>query len=390
MIKFPLKDSIKKIQDEDVVIEWTEGLTDGAKDNYLKALAEFTIVTKKTPQELLDIAFREKENRTPPWESKMKDWFKAYDDHCKELERSKATRNNRRGIIRGFFHFYELETPKILTKRKKTDPLKIKNKRPALTKNKIKKALAAARTLRIKAIILTQASSGLAEADVVNLKIKDFYNGLIEIADGKEICKLHLNREKTGKEFTTFLSYEAVEAIKNYIKSERKFEDSPYLFQKLYLMPGSNSDPMLNRDLIEKEYRVLNGRMKHEQKEKGVYRPITSHMMRKFFNTQLTNSGMSYEPRKHMMGHVIPGVDDSYYLNNQDELQELYLKYMGKLTVNPTKTLTVESEEFRELKKQLDDGKKESEIKDKKIDKLEEKQAIMEKMLQEIMEKQIK
>lgn len=268
MIRIQLKETIDKIRDEDVVVKWLDGLAEGSKYNYLRDLAEFTKVTQKTPKELLDIAFKEEENRIPPWERSINEWFKAYEDHCVKYNRSKATRNGRTSVIKGFFHFYKLSTPQSLTRRKKTDKLIIKNKRPALTKIDIKKALSVARTSRIKAIMLTQASSGLSIADVVKLRIYDFYDGLIEISPGKQICKLHLNREKTGREFTTFLSYEAVETIKNYIESERQYEDSPYLFQKLYLN-NRNQDPQLTEDLIQKEFRVLNGRLNNEQKEEG-------------------------------------------------------------------------------------------------------------------------
>jgi len=202
------------------------------------------------------------------------------------------------------------------------------------------------------------------------------------------MCRLHLNREKNDNEFTTFLSYEAVDAIKNYIETERKYKYDEFLFQKLYL---TRSDyPQLTEDLVEQEYRTLNDdRLKNKQKEKGAFRNITSHMLRKFFNTQFTNSGMGYEPRKHMMGHTIPGVDNSYYLNNPAELQDLYIQYMNKITINPTKTLTIETEEYKELKKQLDENKRESEAKDKEMAEVKKKQEVLERMVQELMEKQL-
>ena len=322
-------------------------------ENYIRALSEFCIIIGLPPNEMLDIAYTEQENHIPAWDSQVKGWFKKYNQHNLDINRSKLTRDSRTTIIKGFFHFYDLDTPKSHTRRKKTDTLRVKNERPALTKELIKKALDAAKTIRIKAIMLTQASSGLAVADVVQLKIQDFYDGLIPITeDGKEICEIHRERAKTGTEFITFLSYEAVDAIKNYIETERRFKDSPWLFQK-HKMSDKNPDPQLSEFLVEIEYRTLNKWMKLEHDEPGSFRPITSHMLRKFFNTQLSNSGMGYEPRKHMMGHTITGVDGSYYLKHDAELREMYLRYMDKITINPTKTLTIESPEYRELKDKL-------------------------------------
>jgi hypothetical protein len=68
------------------------------------------------------------------------------------------------------------------------------------------------KSFKFKAIILAQASSGLSIVDVVNLKIKDFKEGLIELDDIK-ICRLTLKRNKTNVKFTTFLSDEAITAI---------------------------------------------------------------------------------------------------------------------------------------------------------------------------------
>lgn len=347
MLRVQLKNEIDEIQNQEVVKDWTDGLSKNGKLNYLRALAEFSMVTQKTPKEMLTIAYDEAEKRIPPWELSIKEWFKEYEDHCIECNRSKATRDIRRGIIKSFFHSNDITTPKESTKRRNNkNKFKIKNQRPGLTKEVIKSALDSCRTLRLRAIILTQTSSGLSVADVVNLKLEDFQDGLIRIDEEKEICMFKLRRQKTDKRFITFISFEAVEAIKNYIKTERKPE---YKDEHLFL--NFFRDKKITEDMVQKDFRVLNNRMKNEQKESGAYRKITSHMFRKFFNTQLTNAGMTYEIRKHMMGHVLPNkVDDSYYLENSSELKDIYLTHIGRLTINPTKTLTIETDGYKSLK----------------------------------------
>lgn len=380
MTSIPLQKTVNRIKDQKVVEDYIDPLAEKSKITYLRSIAEFCIVTKKSPKELLKIAYEEKQARKPPWELSINEWFKEYENHCIINDRSLATRNTRTGIIKGFFHFYEIPTPTKTQRKTRKNKLKIKNKRPALTKEKIKKALNACKTQRLRAIILVQISSGLSVTDVVNLKIEEFYDGLIDIDNGKEICKLHLNRGKTDKEFITFLNYEAVEAIKDYIISERKFE-SEYLFQKLFLNNKNPNEPKATEWLVEEEYRVLNDdRLKNKHEEKGVFREITSHMCRKFFNTQFTHSEMAYEPRKHMMGHVIRGVDGSYYVPDQDALQKLYIQHMGEITINPTKTITIESEEYQELRKQLKEKEDEDKRKEDRISKLERKVELIESL----------
>ena len=173
-------------------------------------------------------------------------------------------------------------------------------------------------------------------------------------------------RQKTGREFSTFISFEAVESIKTYLKTERRgYTPDDFLFSNFY------QNKQLTADLVQKDFRVLNERLNNKQKELGAYRVITSHMLRKFFNTQLTNANITYEIRKHMMGHVLPNkVDNSYYLENPDELFDAYLKHIGVLTINPTKTITLESKEYAEIIAQNQQLKEEMlQLKEEKIDK---------------------
>jgi integrase len=361
MVKVELIKIKRDIKKEKVVIDWLEGLEENSELTYLSALAEFCKVIDKTPKELLEQSFNEIEERKAPWELQINEWFYEYEAYCVRIDRAKPTRDIRTSIAKNFFHFYKIPTPKINTRRRnKTNNLRVKNKRPALTKEDIKRALSSSRTLRLKAIILTQASSGLAISDVVKLKIKNFQEGLKDVGEGKQICQFHLRRQKTDKEFYTFISFEAVESIEEYLKTERKeYGSEDFIFSNAF------RNKPVTEDLIQKDFRVLNKRLKNVPKEPGAYRAITSHMFRKFFNTQLTNSGMTYEIRKHMMGHVLPNkVDNSYYLENTDELLAAYLKNIGSLTINPTKTITLESKEFSEVQKQLKESKKEHELKD--------------------------
>jgi len=65
-------------------------------------------------------------------------------------------------------------------------------------------------------------------------------------------------------------------------------------------------------------YRQLNKYLGRKQEEKGRFRKATSHMIRKFFNTQLINAGMPEEIREQFVGHVISNkVLNAYFWLNQ-------------------------------------------------------------------------
>jgi hypothetical protein len=74
-------------------------------------------------------------------------------------------------------------------------------------------------------MIFAQLSIGLTGVDMLNLKVKDFYDGLIESIDDNgvkmHVYMLHMFRKKTDKEFTTFFSEEAVIGIEKYLECER-------------------------------------------------------------------------------------------------------------------------------------------------------------------------
>ncbi|MGZ7135034.1 MAG: hypothetical protein ACXVHY_04095 [Methanobacterium sp.] len=174
---------------------------------------------------MLEIIYHEEEERVPDWERSINKWFDAYDEHCKQHKHTKSTRDNRRTIVNGFISYHGL--PKHVSKggRRKIRGLKESNKREALKKEDIKELLNACKTWKMKAMILAQLSSGLTSIDLLNLTVKDFKDGIRKVHDNngqlRKICMLNLVRQKTDKEYTTFFSEEAINAIENYFEQDR-------------------------------------------------------------------------------------------------------------------------------------------------------------------------
>jgi integrase len=239
-------------------------------------------------------------------------------------------------------------TPKTYLKRKK-DNLIIKNEREGLTKQDIKDALHGANSFKIKALILTQATSGIAIQDVLQLNIEQFYNGLVELKEGYQICRIHHKRTKSSREHYTFISFEAVALIKKYIKLERLGYTTGPLF---------TSRVKINTRYSYSTYAIMIYRLiKMLGWYKGNYRygKLTTHMFRKFFETQLTNAGIINDHLVHLMGwkHKDP-LKATYYLANPDELQKSYIKHLDYLTLENVETITLNSPEVKQLQDQID------------------------------------
>jgi len=176
-------------------------------------------------------------------------------------------------------------------RRRKVEGLKESQIRKNLTKEDICQMLEVCRTFKMKAVILAQASSGLAGSDLLNLKISDFKEGIKEVYDDNDerrrICQLNLKRKKTHVKFTTFFNEEAVEAIERYLEFEREdIKPDDALFSR-YKSGGDHMTTMA----IQHSYRDLNKFLNWKPDADG-YHKATSHMLRKFFNTQLINAGM--------------------------------------------------------------------------------------------------
>jgi len=80
-------------------------------------------------------------------------------------------------------------------------------------KEEVRKALEYS-SVRNKAIILVQCSSGMGTAELLSIKTKQFWDGL----DENGIVALKMIRKRTGQPFITFLTPEASEAVKLYLE----------------------------------------------------------------------------------------------------------------------------------------------------------------------------
>lgn len=377
MQRADLKSTIDQIKEEDVVQKWLKGLKETSKKFYLTSLADFCIVTKKNPTTLLNIAYQEQEDRTPPWELQIDKWFTSYKDYCYERNYSKQTCQARRTVVSTFFHMFKINTPINLTRREK-DKLIVKNEREGLTKQDLRAALEGCHTFKIKALILTQATSGMAQSDVLKITVKQFENGLVDIGNGRKICKISMKRTKTGQEHVTFIGFEAVELIQKYLQYERgEYQPEWALFsaekgiEKPFTTNGYNS-----------AMKRLNKRLGCDN-EKWLFGKLTTHMFRKFFETQLTDSGMVDEHLRHFMGWKPKDpLKQKYYLANSEELQKSYIKHLDYLCLNDVETLTIESREYKELKGQYE---KDSKLKDEKMAKMAEKMEKLEGILEGVL-----
>lgn len=379
-----------EIKDVKIIKEWVSGVGESTERLYLNALAHFYLANNIRPAKMLEIAMEEeyptKGLPIHPGRRSIKKWFENFDHYCIEKKYKVNTWKNMRASIKAFFHNYEVwSTPKARKNIKKR--LQEPNKREGLKKSDIKKLLDASASWKYKSMILVQVSSGMAESDTLNLKVKDFKNGLITVYDTRtrrdaEICILSLTRGKTKNKFTTFLSEETVKAIKKYLEMER---ENPSMDEPLFTA-YKRIPTRIERKSWEIGLQRLNRKIGWHNK-KGEYGKATSHMFRKFFNTQMINAGMPDPIRKHMMAHKVEDINTgTYYLPDLKTLQKHYLNHMNEITIGHVKP-PVTMSEYVEMKGMLDDAVyKYRELKETLAEK-DEKMDRMNKKLEEMEER---
>lgn len=185
-----------------------------------------------------------------------------------------------------------------------------------------------AASLRDKAIFLTMVTSGMARQEIVNLRFKDIDY------DDNGIGIINIRRQKSQVEFTTFVSPEAVQAIKNYIDERKRIEK---------LKPNGKNDcifvtydfgkklQLITFSFIFSKLAVTLGYTNGKFLNK-----IRSHALRKFFASTLENAGMPKNKIDYMLAHTPTGNDLAYFKNDTESLKKLYIKFLPYLTFEKT------------------------------------------------------
>lgn len=378
------------------------GVKEKTVENYLLGLSQYLVYTGKTPDELIDEAKAEAKDSVDMCDRGVVLYRDGFRDMLEKSGYAPCTIKNYMNCVNSFYESMYIDIPRSRArgKHRSSPRAKKENVRP-ISKETIQDILPYCDPLE-KAIVLVGVSSGLAEADIMNLKISDYRNGYDPVT---KITMLHLIRVKSEVEFTTFLTPEATEAVDEYLKfrnkqpqprdtglrrqqleKQRVTRDDGYLFVQKHI-----SDDYLDikkdekgkrtekydawharyQQLITCENRIQWQRREdlrkwtedgfqqlytrlsdNAQKSDGIGRKIVrSHNMRRYFSTTLQNEiipGVDFFTLEHLLGHQLDPVRETYYLNNPNKLKEKYKLCVPYLTIRDP-TNIAESIEYQKM-----------------------------------------
>ena len=300
---------------------------------YTRSCRYYEKYTGHSIKELLDIADDEEYNNIRWKNTQTRKWIVGYRDWLYQNYNVSTAQLYLTAILTIYRHF-EITIPPLpyySTKNlKRTPPLNYAD----LPDRQILSECLTVGSPLVRAVILFMSSSGVSRRDTLNLTINDYLEATSEYHQHQESVKyairemqdtdiiptFHLTRQKTGMDYFTFCSHEAVKSINSYLltRTEILTRDKP-LFK-------------IHERYINMVFERLNGYF--QLGKVGNYNRLRPHMMRKYHASQLAESGMSTEHINLLQGRKITGVAHEHYIRiNPESLKEEYIKALPYLVI---------------------------------------------------------
>jgi len=372
----PLKISNEYIWKDKLAEDWLRSYAKGGWGGYLAPLMLFCNVAEKMPCELIEEAEQDIKGGKLLRERRYFNYFIMFEQKLKR--EGYAAAKGYVTSVKAFYQFYEImELPKNKYRAADASEGVEENNNVRVRKEDIKDMLSVCRYIRDKGIILTIASSGLGSAEVRALTINNFLKGYNEETG---ITKLYSKRIKTNKHFITFISPECTDTILEYLEHERKIKvwavnakgekrlnikelekhrTEPLFAETKKVAAKKDTGIGLGKAGFIRIFKDISRRLErvvvNENRTQNnlIYNELRAHNIRKFFNTSLKNAGAPDFAVEFMMGHKVDSTKAAYYMRNDEELEGIYLKFVGAVTLYPTETQVIQSDEFKELKEDL-------------------------------------
>lgn len=348
-------------------------------------LRHYCNFTNQTPTDLIKDAWYENKEELPPWEQTedygLKARLKKFKEDLESKNYSERTVKENIMVVKSFHSFFEIAPPKTNFKYRETDTADkvVKTVDDLPGKDEIRQALTFAE-LPVNAIILVMISSGMDASTVTSLRVRDFIEGLADMAitTENELLDIDKTRSKVesvngpiiiwnvrrkklglkGHDYFTFSTPEAIMAILSYLE----YHPPPTPDDMLFRTTDGNK---IRENLFSYYFRELNRKCGFGKLGRYIY--FRSHNLRKFFANSM-DPVLGRRDTDYLMGHLREKnrVDGTYYKPDISSLSLLYKQHMDKISVTEEVNYReVTDERLQELK----EGEK---IRDEKIQKLEE------------------
>ena len=321
--------------------------SESTRKTYARSCRYYEKHTGHTMQECLDIADDEEYNNIRWKNTQTREWLLTYREWLYKEYNVSTAQLYLTAIITMYRHF-EITIPPLPYFSKKglrhSAPI---NYDDLPDRDLLREVLQGVSPL-VRSLILFMSSSGISRIDVLNMTINDYLEAtsdyhnadsvkkaIKEMRDTDIIPTFHLKRQKTGQDYFTFCSHEAVKSINAYLltRTEILTKEKP-LFK-------------LHERYINMIFERLNGDFCLGKV--GNYNRLRPHMLRKYHASQLAESGMTTDHINLLQGRKVGGIAHEHYIRIRPEsLKEEYIEALPYLVIEDVNQYKTENQQLRE------------------------------------------
>jgi hypothetical protein len=329
MVKKSRIEQSKAYQDDKYIKSWLVGLSERTRLNYIEGFADWYTFMNMTPTQMIEKRLKDTSSDSMADRMFFEQKFRACKQHLEDSGTLSPIAIKSQLIpVASFFSRNGL---KLQLKRgdwESNQVQKVKTAKLKLEKEDIKSMYTHGNT-RDRALLLVLAQSGFSEVDVSNFKIEDMKG--IYTAPETEHFYIEKNREKTGEEQATCLSYEALHDIKAWLQ-ERGNPQEGYLFTGMTVSKGEKLEVRAIHDAMKALAKKAFGAEKAKQ--------FKTKKLRSFYNSALLRANIQPQEIKDLMfGHQRRGARGHYDYDEQT-IRENYTKAFEHMSINGLQTRT--------------------------------------------------
>jgi integrase len=284
---------VTKLEAKSHSVDFTKSSTKRAALYWLK---KYLTYVKTNPDGLIRERIDQVNSTSLMERRKHEEYFEGFIVQLKRDGYSPNSIATATGLIRSFYKANHYPLVEVSTVR----PYKVRAFKVPTVKD-LKKMCDTA-DLPIRAWMLGQAESGLANADLLSLTpntlSSEFGTIKTQLRKGTVPIHIEIRRQKTGERTDSFFGSNAVEALNEYINNSHG-----RLFK-------------LSARTVEQQVKSVGIEAKVATKDV----PITPYSLRKFFNTYMKLAGVNESLVELMMGHSIGRVRGAYLVTGKDSM----------------------------------------------------------------------
>lgn len=306
----------------------------------LKGLCEFA---KKSPDDL---------SRESPKEASR--LVQAYVDWLAEKRYSTRYVNVCLAFLKTFFRVNGFKGAGALEVERHYQPARYRKRSEYIpTSSEIYNMAFAAGTRRNRALVLSLYMSGLRNSTLRAILYGDvreellIQNEAIKFPVYPEMKKIDDAACKGNIPYYSFVSKDAVVALKEYLEQRRQIQSIIHDDEPLFAS-DSNNMPLETRAHTPVMKKSLEAMVKRAARKAGIarWKDVYPHCLRKAFESALRNAGLDLKDQEFLMGHILPGTQDTYY--DKTKVEDLRGRYL-KVSFFPERGYVTEDSRKRQI-----------------------------------------